>query len=216
MRHTGERLIDPHAGHGRIARQAFGVRAGRETDDDVRIAIEQPGNAPATARRRITGEVASEAMGELIAQGARAGYWDDETTAAPDLGPTPYENNAGLLFRGTAPSRANGAASVIGTGGDVVLNDATDSSGRITVTTGTGVSAAGAICTISFARPKRNADYQVLLSAADSDASMAAGRSVYSNFGDRTTTAWVLACSTALAPSTSYHWSYLVIEVESL
>ena len=75
---------------------------------------------------------------------------------------------------------------------------------------------AGLLGTITFVRPKTNADYAVLLSAADSDASTAAGRSVYSDFSGRTSTAWTISASSVLASSTSYHIDYLVIERESI
>jgi hypothetical protein len=209
---AGSRLVDPALAHERLARGAYGVKGPRELDEEVRIALDPA--APPADRPRVRGShLDGTATRDVVAAMERLGLVVDETDDDPDPQPAPYENNAGLLFRGAVPSLTNGGATVIGTGGDVDLTDATDNSGRIALTTGTGPSAAGTICTVTFVRPKPNADYAVLLSARDPDAAPIA---VYSNFSDATTTGFPVQTATILPASTTLHWDFLVIEREQL
>jgi hypothetical protein len=208
-------LYDPHLSHERLAAREHGAKSNREIDEDARTAADLV-RLPSAERQRLQGNWSDGSATREIARILEVhGFLIDETDDAPP-DPIIYENNAPLYFRGVAPTRANGGATVIGTGGDVTLNDATDSSGRITLVTGTGVSTTGTICTITFNVPRENADYGVFLWPADSDASSTAGRSVYSDFGARTTTQWVLANTTTLASSTSYHWDFYLVGRESL
>lgn len=214
-RPTSARLLDPRQSHERLAAKEYGAKPAREIDEDVRSGLELA-RVPAFNRPRLTGNWGDGSAQRSIADAlAYLGMIIDETQ---DAGAPPfvYENNAPLLFRGAAPGVAAGGSTVIGSGGTVTLNDATDNSGRITLSTGTGVSAAGTICTITFDVPRINADYGVMLSAADSDAATTAGRSVYVDFATQTTTTWVLSCQATLASSTSYHWRYAVDGVIAL
>lgn len=214
MRYTGARLIDPLKGHERLARQEFGVRTGRETDDDIRVAIEQWGNPAATERPRLTG---SHRDGTASRDLARVLEWHgfavDDTDDDPDPAPSPYENNAGILLRGAAPSVAAGGSTVVGAGATISLSDATDNSGRIVLVTGTGPSAAGVFATITFVRPKPNADYAVWVFPADPDA---CDRPAVSDFGGRTTTQFTVQNRVTFAAGTSYHYEWGVFERESL
>lgn len=218
---TGSRLLDPGNVHARRVTEAYGVKTGREIDEDNRIALDQIGQ-PAGRRPRIEGSLHSgTALLSVIERLREVGIADDEwLDIDPEPRPAPYENNAGILFRGTAPSIAIGGATVVGTGGSLslTLSDATDNTGRIVLVTGNAPapSAAGDIGTITFVVPKSNADYQITFGARDSSAATAAGRSIYSDFSTALTTAWVLSCESTLAGNTSYHWSYAIREVESL
>jgi hypothetical protein len=210
-------LTDPLARHGAIARQEFGVKSAREQDEETRIAIEQHAQVPGKAIPRVDGPFHDgTAFRQLMSVLARLNMVEDVSEIDPDPLPGVYYGNAGIKFVGIAPTKSNGGATVIGTGGSVTLNDATDNSGRITLVTGTGVSAAGVICTITFNRPKQNANYGIILSAADSNAATAAGRSVYADFGAYNTTDWQFATQAILASSTSYHWNYSLDERTSL
>jgi hypothetical protein len=216
MKSPTTRLIDPHLAHERLAGREHGAKSPREIDEEARIATDLLGSR-LTDRKRLTGSWADGSANRDFARIMEThGFLVDETDDnATDN--APYENNAGLLLRGTPPSIAiNAVANITGTGGAVALNDATDNSGRITLTTGTGVSVAGLLATITFVRPKRNADYAVILSPRDANASWTAGFSVYSDFGTATTTAFTISNSVALASSTSYHWDYLIVERESI
>lgn len=218
MRAPRERMLtDPLARHGALARHEFGVKSPKELDDETRVAIEQHAQVPAKSIPRVDGPFHDgTAFRNLIVALKKLNIIDDQTEIDPDPLPGIFYGNAGIKFVGVAPTKSNGGATVIGTGGTVTLNDATDNSGRITLVTGTGVSAAGVICTITFARPKQNANYGVFLSAADSDAATAAGRSVYADFGNYNTTSWEFATQAILASSTSYHWNYSIDERTSL
>lgn len=211
-------LIDPLAGHGRIERERHGVKMLRELDDETRVAQEQQRDVPATAIPRVYGSITDgTAMRRLLRALAAQNYIVDDTEKDPDPLPGTYYNNAGIRFRGLPPTSITGSGTlVLGTGFTLDFNDATDNSGRITLVTGTGIGAAGLIATIAFNRPKRDANYGVYLSAVDPSAGTAAGRSVYADFGDRTTTSWKISCAEQLANSTSYHWDYFIVERESL
>jgi hypothetical protein len=208
-------LYDPHLSHERLAAREHGAKSTREIDEDARTAADLM-HLPSAERQRLRGNWSDGSANREIARILEVhGFLVDETEDAPP-DQIIYETNAGLVFRGVAPSSALGGATVVGTGASRTLNDATDNSGRITLTTGTGVSTTGTILTFTFDVPKTNADYGVYFWPADSDASSTAGRSVYSDFGSRTTTQWVLANTTTLASSTSYHWDYLIVERRSL
>jgi hypothetical protein len=215
MRYTGTRLIDPAKGHERKAREAMGVKTARDLDDDVRVALEQAGNVPATVRPRITGShLDGTASRGIVSALMRLGLVADETDDDPDPVNPPYENNAGLLFRGSVPGIAIGGSTIVGTGSpSLTLSNATDNSGRIVLVTGTAPSAAGVFATITFVRPKSTGNYAVLISPADPDAIT---RLAGSDFGGRTTTAFTVQNGTTFAAGTSYHYDYVVIEREQL
>lgn len=216
MRRTDDRLINPRLGHERVAQRSYGVRSPKDIDDDARAAFGE-WRAPAADRPRVAGSIHDGTLLVSLVETLRdAGIVDDEWVDIDAALPATFENNAGLRFRGKPPTIAIGAAGVVGAGATIGIGDATDNSGRITLVTGTGALAAGAIATVTFAVPKSNDDYGVLLTAADADAASVAGRSVYADFATRTTTAWVLSCATALATSTSYHWDFVIIEREQL
>lgn len=212
MRPDGPRLIDPTKAHERLAAREYGAKSPREIDEDARGQAEAA-RRPAAGRKRVTGGIADgTALLGLMTALEEEGLIVNEVDVDPG-GHEPYENNQGLLFRGTAPSIVAGAAA--GTSPTLSLTDATDNSGRIVLTVGT-TPAAGLLATITFVVPKRNADYAVILSPRDSDAATAAGRSVYSDFGAATTTSFPVNCQTALAAGVSYHWDFAVIEREQL
>lgn len=215
MRYTGTRLIDPAKGHERKAREAMGVKTARDLDDDVRVALEQAGNVPATVRPRITGShLDGTASRGIVSALMRLGLVADETDDDPDPVPVPYENNAGILFRGSVPGITIGGSTIVGTGSpSLTLADANDSAGRIVLVTGTAPSAAGVVATLTFVRPRRSANYGVAVWAADNDGNL---RPAFSDFGGRTTTAFTVAVSTTLAAGTSYHWEYFVHDREQL
>lgn len=214
MRARTRVLTDPLARHGAIARHEFGVKTAREQDEETRIAIEQHSQVPTKAIPRIDGPFHDgTAFRQLIDALHTLQIVDNQTEIDPDPLPSPFYGNNGIKISGEAPIISiTGNASITGTGGTIALNDANDNSGRITLSTGTGVSVAGQIAVITFQRAKQNANYGIWLSAADADASTAAGRSIYADFGDRGTTSWALSCSSVLASSTSYHVDYLIVE----
>jgi hypothetical protein len=208
-------LYDPHLSHERLAAREHGAKSNREIDEDARIATDLLGSK-LTDRLRLRGSWADGSAARDVARIMQHhGFLIDETDdVAASIGP--FENNEGLIFRGVPPSVSNGGATVIGTGGDVDLADATDNSGRIVLSTGTGVSAAGTICTITFDIPKSNADYGVWFHAADNTAATAAGVTIYADFGSRTTTQFVVAATAILTSSVSYHWDYMIVERRAL
>lgn len=208
-------LYDPHLSHERLAAREYGAKSTREVDEDARTSADLV-RLPVADRLRLRGSWADGSAARDVARILEVhGFLTDETDDDPtDTGP--YENNAGLFFRGVAPAVANGGATVIGTGGDVALADATDNSGRIVLSTGSGVSAAGVVCTITFAVPKSNANYGIWFHAADDTAAAGAGLTVYSSFATRTTTEFVVSVASVLTSSVSYHWDFGLVERESL
>ncbi len=214
MKRPQTRTHDPLLAHERLIAERY-VKPGKQIDEDARAAIDVY-RAPAGERPRFRGgNGASIAISEIADVLEHAGLLDNEYD--PELEETiVFENNAGLVFRGAAPTKVNGGSTVIGTGGSVTLADATDNSGRIVANTGTGVSTTGTIVTITFAVPKQAATYGILLTAADNTASGTPGQSVYGSRSSRTTTSWVLANTTALSSSTTYEWDYLIVERTSL
>lgn len=213
MRARERSLGDPLKGHERKLLERYGVKTARELDEEARIAIEQAGQAPATARPRVAGPVADPTLYEALNVLERAGHIVNETLLAPDPLPSPYYGNNGLVFSGAEPAIVAGAPAVVGTGATIALNDATDNSGRIVLVTGTSITGTGVFAQITFVRPKRNADYGVLIVPADPDA---CDRPAVSDFNARTTALFTAQNRTAFAASTSYHYDYFVIEREPI
>lgn len=204
------RLVNPHGAHDRLAARWNGAKTARDVDEDVRVETDQA-RILTDRRFRVTGSLVDGTAFRSLLEGLeRDGHLVDETEVDPEDLPPVYENNGLIHFRGAVPTRTNGAAAQIGTGGDVTFADATDAAGRLVIVTGTGALASGVLATITFAVPRQNADYGVAIWAADSDAAGTAGRGIHSDFGGRTTTTWTLNAASALAASTSYHVEYWV------
>lgn len=211
MRPTEPRLIDPSQAHQRVAREQYGVKNPRSIDEDAQ-ATRDLERLPASDRPRITGSHQSgEATRELLASLERLGLVTDETDIDPELARQPYVRNSGPIYYGAKPTIAAGAAA--GTGPTLSISEGTDHAGRITLVVGT-TPGTGLLATITFNKPLPTASYVIGLFPADSDASTAAGRSVFSDFGSQTTTTWELRCSTVLVAGTSYHWWYLITEFD--
>lgn len=212
VRQIEPRLIDPSKSHDRIAREQYGVKPARQIDEDAQTGRELE-RLPASDRPRIRGGIRTgEATRDMIAALERLGLITDETDIDPDEVQQPYERNSGPIYYGVKPTIAAGVAA--GTAPTLTVSEGTDHAGRITLVEGTPAGVAGLLATITFNKPLTTASYVILLGPADSDASGAAGRSVYSNFGSQTTTTWELLCSTALVAGTSYHWWYLITEFD--
>jgi hypothetical protein len=217
MRPPVSRLHDPRLRHERmIAERIGGVRSPRSLLDGIEATLAEH-RVPDARAPRLTGSAHDGELAYRIAAViAGHGLAVDDSEDLPDEH-EPYENNAGLLFRGAAPSIAAGASSVVGAGGSfsLTLTDATDNSGRIVLVTGNSPnpSAAGVVGTITFAVSKPNGDYMVWLAPGDADA---ADRPAYSDFGGRSTTAFTFAVRATLSGNTSYHWEFGVIERESI
>lgn len=114
-----------------------------------------------------------------------------------------------LVGTGTAPAIANGAATVIGTGGNATLVGK-DNAFTVTVVCGTGISVAGVMFTVTF-----NAAYAIapipaiVAGAASSVPGLVPGR-VYV-----TTTTTTLVCTGigALVDSATYIWHFVVVGI---
>lgn len=208
IRFSLSRLNDPHLAHERLAAREYGAKSSREIDEDVRTAVGQA-RQPAADRVRVTGNWSDKsAQRETVRALEQLGLVTDETDDDID-DQLPYERNAGVLYRGVKPSIAAGAAA--GTTPTLSISEGTDHRGRITLVVGT-TPGTGTLATITFAVPLRTASYTVGFKPADSDASTAAGRSVYCNFATQSETSFEMNNSTALVAGTSYHWWYEIGE----
>ena len=214
MRREELRLINPAHAHQRIAREAFGIKNPREVDDDA-VASQDGSRLPASDRPRITGTHSDgSAFRDLLSALERLGIITDQTDIDPELAYAPYENNAGLRYRGVKPTIAAGAAA--GTTPTLSISEGTDHAGRITLVCGTAPPAGGIIATITFNVPLPVASYVVQITAADPDAAAGAGATAYSSFVTQTTTEWELLCTAALTAGVSYHWVYHVVEFDEV
>lgn len=211
MRRDEPRLIDPSQAHQRVAREQYGVKNPRSIDDDAQAGRELE-RLPASDRPRITGSQSrGEAIQELLSSLERLGLITDETDIDPEFARQPYVRNSGPIYYGVKPTIAAGAAA--GTAPTISISEGTDHAGRITLVVGT-TPGTGLLATITFNKPLPVASYVITLSPADSDASTAAGRSVFSDFGSQSTTTWELRNSTVLVAGVSYHWWYLITEFD--
>ena len=210
----GTRLFhDPQQAHERLAAREYGAKIGREIDEDVRV-LRTLERVPAADRSRLTGSGSDgSAFRDLVRILESQGLITDEMDVDPDAAHTPYEGNQGLVYRGVKPAIAAGAAA--GTTPTLSISEGTDHAGRITLVVGT-TPGTGLLATITFNVPLQNASYAIAFFPADSDASTAAGRSVYSNFGTQTTTSFEMSCSTVLVAGTSYHWWYTITEFDEV
>lgn len=111
-----------------------------------------------------------------------------------------------LASSGSAPSISSGAAACTT---PTVSVSGTDTSGLVTVTSGTGCGATGKLATITFANAYAVAP-RVTLTAATSTA--AGLTQIYVDSGTISTTAFDLNTNTAPADSTTYKWYYHVIQ----
>lgn len=214
MRGDVPRLINPAHAHQRLARETYGVKNPREVDDDA-VASQDGARLPASDRPRVTGSHSDgTAFRELIASLERLGLITDQTDIDPELQLPPYENNAGLRYRGPKPTIAAGAAA--GTTPTLSIAEGTDHAGRITLVCGTAPPVGGIIATITFNVPLPVASYVVQITAADPDAAAGAGGTAYSSFLTQTTTGWELLCTAALTAGVSYHWVYHVVEFDEI
>lgn len=94
-----------------------------------------------------------------------------------------------------------------GTSPSVVNINGGDLSGWIQITTGTGT-AAGDVCRVTFGTPKQNTNFAVILFPRSNAARTDIGKI---NIDSINTTSWDINASPALAASTAYQWSYIVI-----
>lgn len=196
MRYTGPRLIDPHKGHERKARQAFGVRSPREQDDDIRLAIEQAGNVSATVRPRITGSHQDgTASRGIVAALMRLGLVLDETDDDPETAWVPAGTGTP-----TAVAQTNA-----GTTATASITEGNDRNGVVRVTPGGAGIASGTQVQITFAVAHADAQYTVHLTRTD----VGAGTFDFRATG-RTTTRWNLWAATALTSGTPYDIFYTV------
>lgn len=106
-----------------------------------------------------------------------------------------------------APAVAVGAASVAGTGGNVSLSG-TDAGFRVTLNTGTGVSAGGTAFTVTFDTPYSTAPIAVFSSG---NTSAANEFDTYRPYCDTTTTELTFIPFAALSSSTTYKWDFIII-----
>jgi len=113
--------------------------------------------------------------------------------------------NGHLISGGSTPSIAAGTAACTTPSVSV---SGTDTSGRITVTTGTGCGSSGKLATITFSGAFGSAP-RVTLTPAGSNA---AGLTTYIDDATISTTAFDLSTTTTAANSTTYRWYYHVIQ----
>lgn len=106
----------------------------------------------------------------------------------------------------TAPATTLGAVGQVGTGASRALSNASDTSGKISLTTGTGVLTPGTILTVTFNKTYSNIP-NVLITARNS-----AGAITQFYVTAESTSAFSLAVATALLASTNYLFSYIVLE----
>lgn len=196
MRYTGPRLIDPLDRHGQKARQAFGVKSPREQDDDIRLAIEQAGNVPATVRPRITGSHGDgTASRGIVAALMRLGLVLDETDDDPETAWVPAGTGTP-----TAVAQTNA-----GTTATASITEGNDRNGVVRVTPGGAGIASGTQVQITFAVARADASYTVHVNRTD----VGAGTFDFRPTG-RTTTRWNLWVATALTSGTAYDIFYTV------
>jgi hypothetical protein len=104
------------------------------------------------------------------------------------------------------PSVSVGAAA--GGGATVSLrNSSNDDFGTVVLVTGTSPTS-GTLLTITFGRPKRNADYAALWSPGDADAATAMTKVNTPYISGRSTTSVILLAESALPAGTSHIWYY--------
>lgn len=106
-----------------------------------------------------------------------------------------------------APAIAVGASSVVGTGGNASLSG-TDAGFRVTLNTGTGVSAGGTAFTVTFDTPYTNAPIAVFSSG---NTNAANEFDTYRPYCDTTTTELTFIPFAALSSSTTYKWDFIII-----
>ncbi|HAC56647.1 TPA: hypothetical protein DCF80_04030, partial [Candidatus Saccharibacteria bacterium] len=113
--------------------------------------------------------------------------------------------NGHLISGGTTPGISAGTAACTS---PTVSVSGTDTSGRITVTTGTGCASGGRLATITFATAFGAAPRVTLTPASQN----AAGLTTYIDDSTISTTAFDLSTTTTAANSTTYRWYYHVIQ----
>ena len=113
--------------------------------------------------------------------------------------------NGHLISGGTAPGISAGTAACTS---PTVSVSGTDTSGRITVKTGTGCASGGRLATITFATAFGAAPRVTLTPASQN----AAGLTTYIDDSTISTTAFDLSTTTTAANSTTYRWYYHVIQ----
>lgn len=106
-----------------------------------------------------------------------------------------------------APGVVVGAASVVGTGGNASLSG-TDAAFRVTLNTGTGVSAGGIAFTVTFDDPYTAAPIAVFSSGSTDTANEF---DTYRPYCDTTTTELTFIPFAALSSSTTYKWDFVII-----
>ncbi|MFY9223211.1 MAG: hypothetical protein WAQ98_11095 [Blastocatellia bacterium] len=103
------------------------------------------------------------------------------------------------------PAITAGASAQLGSGGAAAVTGS-DRAGEITIVTGTGSPAAGALATINFRAPYNSIPH-VVFQATEANA---AGKRVYP--ASRTMNGFVLTGIDALDASTTYKFAYQVLE----
>jgi hypothetical protein len=110
-----------------------------------------------------------------------------------------------IVSTGTVPTIAAGSAACTSPTVGVV---GTDTTGTITVTTGTGCSTSGTLATITFANAFGATPF-VTLTPGDPTA---LGLGAYTNDGTASATSFSIGTNTTPANSTTYEWNYQVIQ----
>lgn len=110
-----------------------------------------------------------------------------------------------IVTGGSTPTIAAGAAACTS---PTVSISGDDTSGTITVTTGTGCSGGGDLATVTFANPY-GATPNVTLTPDDSGT---AGLNSYNDYSAASANGFAIGSSNIPSPSTTYRWSYWVAE----
>jgi hypothetical protein len=113
--------------------------------------------------------------------------------------------NGHIVTGGSAPAIAAGSAACTAPSISV---SGTDTSGTITITTGTGCAAGGTLATVTFATPFGVAP-RVLLTPATANA---AGLASYIDSTAVSTTSFAIGANTTPADSTTYKWNYIALQ----
>lgn len=126
-----------------------------------------------------------------------------------------------LIGAGSTPTVVTGSAAQLGTGPSVTITGASDTTGVISLQTGTSTVpfSAGSkitICTISFNTTFGSAPRGIVISPAnDAAAELVGSIVIYASTADSSTTQWVLSAISTSSPSlgtTVYQWSYVIVQ----
>jgi hypothetical protein len=110
-----------------------------------------------------------------------------------------------LMGRTAFASSTLGPTSVVGTGASRTVTGS-ETGGSVSLTTGTGVSSAGALVTLTFATAMPSSSYSVVITPSHINAAPIIG--VYAS---KTAGSFIIRCTTILASSTVYIWDYVIV-----